>query len=349
MVPTSHTPALLAAVVPLLAVEGGRLLVTTKTGADRIGGGSNDKPFLQNEPNYSPETLDYFGFAFFLGLPLPGRCVRVLVQQGQNSIAWRRRQWEYQPFEAQIDEAADVLVLGRSAEERQRELLAAKALLSLAQLLYPAGEVGTREIDRQPSVAIFRCALEDAFGLRSEQDGRSARLHGLRIRPDRVEVHELAVELGGFLGPDFADGEDFFLDDFPFPLCYRAVIFHLLDVPSAADSEHDAPAGDHVERSDFLCQRDRIALDNEAYARAQLQLLGNRRNGAERDEWIMRMPVLLRQISTAREGRLSRSGNMGVLGKPQRLEVTLLGLEPEFDRLNRVVSRKHRNCKLGHD
>src|SRR6202035_1368897 len=98
--------------------------------------------------------------------------------------------------------------------------------------------------------------------------------------PDRIEVDELAVKLGRLFGPYRAHREDFFLDDFPAPLELRAVIRHLLDVPARADSENHAAAGNHVERRDFLCKRDRIALDHQANASAEVELLGYRRGCA---------------------------------------------------------------------
>jgi len=46
-------------------------------------------------------------------------------------------------------------------------------------------------------------------------------------------------------------------------LAERAVVFHLLDVPPAADAENKAPARDLVERGNELRRLDRIALDRE--------------------------------------------------------------------------------------
>jgi len=85
------------------------------------------------------------------------------------------------------------------------------------------------------------------------------------------------------------------------------VVFHLVLVPAAADPEQKPPAGDLVERGDRLRGLYRVALDDEADAGAELQLLCDRRRGAQHHERVHRVVVLLRQIAAARGFTLERA------------------------------------------
>jgi hypothetical protein len=51
------------------------------------------------------------------------------------------------------------------------------------------------------------------------------------------------------------------------------VILDVLDVSAAADAEQKPLAGDLVDRGDELCHLDRVALNDEADAGCQLELV----------------------------------------------------------------------------
>src|SRR5208282_6208127 len=109
-----------------------------------------------------------------------------------------------------------------------------------------------------------------------------------------------------------------------------------------------AAARNHVERRHFLGERDRVALNHQAYSRAEFEFPGYGGRRAKRDERIVRVPVLFWQFGSAGEGRLARRGYVSVLGEEHRLEAAFFGRACKFDRLDCVVSREHRDSEFGH-
>ena len=107
---------------------------------------------------------------------------------------------------------------------------------------------------------------------------------------------------------------------------------HLLAVPAAADAELEAPAGEEVERGDLLGGGDRVALDDQADAGADPQLRRGLRDGGQRHERVVRVPVLLRQLAAARVRRVAGDRDVRVLGEEQRLEAGVLGGSAELAR-----------------
>src|SRR5206468_551554 len=81
------------------------------------------------------------------------------------------------------------------------------------------------------------------------------------------------------LGPDFLHGEHALAQEPPAALPLGVVMSHLLFVPAATDAKEHAAARQPVERRNLLRERDRIALDDEADAGAELEALrrGTRR------------------------------------------------------------------------
>ena len=55
----------------------------------------------------------------------------------------------------------------------------------------------------------------------------------------------------------------------------RYVIFHLLSIPAAADTEQKAPLRHLVRDATRLCSLYRVALYNQADSSAELELLGD--------------------------------------------------------------------------
>ena len=89
-------------------------------------------------------------------------------------------------------------------------------------------------------------------------------LLGLGVLPDGVEVDELAVILGRLLGPQLLHRQHTLAHDLEARVVAGAVILHLLDVPTAADAEDEAAAGELVEAGDRFRGDDRVALRDEA-------------------------------------------------------------------------------------
>ena len=163
------------------------------------------------------------------------------------------------------------------------------------------------------------------------------------MRPDFVEVHELAVVLGLFVGPDFLHGLDALAAYLPAPVERRAVVLHLLGVPAAADAEDQPAVGQLVHGRHFVGHRDRVALDHQTDAAADLDRVGHRGRGGQRDEQVVRMPVFLGQVAAARKRALAAGRNVSVFREPDRLEAARLALLGERVRSNGIVGGEHRD------
>ena len=124
------------------------------------------------------------------------------------------------------------------------------------------------------------------------------------------------------------------------------MVGHLFAVPAGADPEHEAAVRDAVHRRDFLGERDRVALDHQTDAGAETDPFRHRRAGAERDERVVRVRVVLRQIATAGERRLAAGRDVRMFREEQRVEAALFDRTGEFDRLNRIVRWKHRDTEM---
>src|ERR1700687_5808345 len=99
-------------------------------------------------------------------------------------------------------------------------------------------------------------------------------LRRLGPRPDLLEVYELSMILGLVLRPDFLHRRDLLAQLFPPGSEGRAVVLHLFNVPATADAEDETSVRQVVEAGYFLSGRDGVALDDQADARAELQLRG---------------------------------------------------------------------------
>src|SRR5207244_7647056 len=101
-------------------------------------------------------------------------------------------------------------------------------------------------------------------------------------------------------------------------------------VPAAADAEEDTAAGQPVERGDLLGRRDRIALDDEADAGAELEAPGRPGRRHQRDEGIVGRPVVAGKLASAGPGAPPARGDVRVLREPTRIDAALLELPPEL-------------------
>src|SRR6266446_2859750 len=62
----------------------------------------------------------------------------------------------------------------------------------------------------------------------------------------------------------------------------------------------------------------------------------------------MRMRVLHREFAAPRVGRTTARRNMRMLGEEERIESALLDRLGQFDRLDRIVGRKHHHAECWH-
>ena len=196
-------------------------------------------------------------------------------------------------------------LVGRGAEHRGRDRLRVAALF-LGHPIEPRellADLDAAAGPREPAVAIFDDAAQRVVGLAAQQDRRVRLLRRLRVRPDLVEIDHLAVILGLVLRPQRLHRQDALAHQLEARVVAGAVVFHLLDVPAAADAEHEAAAGELVEAGDLLRGDDRVALRDQADAGAEPQLFRHRGGEGQRDERVVRMGVALRQFAAARERR----------------------------------------------
>jgi hypothetical protein len=114
-------------------------------------------------------------------------------------------------------------------------------------------------------------------------------------------------------------------------------MLHLLGVPAAADAEEHAAAREMVEARHLLGERDRIALDDQADAGADLEAGGDGGRRRQGHEGIECVPVLLRQIRAAGPGAAPADRNVRVLGHEQGLEAARLGLAGQLVDADRVI------------
>src|SRR5437870_12546927 len=88
-------------------------------------------------------------------------------------------------------------------------------------------------------------------------------LYRLRVRPNLIEVHELTVKVGLFLGPYFLHRQHSLTQQAPSLFEVGAVILHHLRIAAAADEKYEPDAGNDVEAGHLFCSDDRVTLDNE--------------------------------------------------------------------------------------
>src|SRR4029079_18121440 len=126
--------------------------------------------------------------------------------------------------------------------------------------------------------------------------------------------------------------------------CKRsAVIGHLLLVPTSANAENEPTRGKLVDRRYLLGGVNWITLKDKADPRSKLNGFRHRGGSGKRDERIVAIVIVLRQLSAAGPRRFATGGNVTVLRQPQRLVTSRLRHPGKVVRLNRVIRRKH--CK----
>ena len=171
-------------------------------------------------------------------------------------------------------------------------------------------------------------------------------LDGLRPAPHRAEVDHLAVILGLFLRPDRLDRLHALAQKLPSSLEHRAVVGHLLTVPSAADPEQKPTVGDGVEARSLLGGVDWIALDQQADAGPDLERLRGDSRGRQGHKGIHRVHVHPRQLAARRVRGGAAGGDVRVLGDPEGLEPRLLDGRRQLGHGDRVVGGKDRDTEL---
>jgi hypothetical protein len=244
--------------------------------------------------------------------------------------------------EAGLGEALEHLGVGGRTHDHERD----RPVGTLAQLQPTLDDALAREVGK-PRVAEAQDAIGDRLARPSHEHRRAGPLGRLGVGPDALEAHVLAVVAGLVLGPDRPHRLDALGHDRHPQARVGAVVAHLLAVPARADAELEPPAGEMVDRGDFLGGDDRVALHDEADPAADPQPRRAHHGRRHRDEEVQGVDVASRQGAVAdRERRLAARGDVRVLGEEERLVATLLDQAGERSRIDGVVRREHRDAGL---
>ena len=240
--------------------------------------------------------------------------------------------------------------LGGAKKSRDRRRLRIAA--GLPQVLAQRGDlldrVGVRAQDRHPTVAVLHHPVEGPRAVAADDDRGVRPLEGLRVGPDPLEAHELALVARLPLRPDRLHGQHTLAQEPPARLEGGAVVLHLLGVPAAADPEEHATAREPVQRGHFLGRDDRVALDHEADAGAELEASRRGGGGHQGEERIVGRPVVARQLAAGRPRAPAARRDVRVLREPHRLEAALLEGAGQLVRRDRVLGGEHDDAVI-HD
>src|SRR5262245_28040514 len=204
-----------------------------------------------------------------LGIPIEHR------QDGVTALRWQAQD---HPCGADVPVSVHQLLVTRGPEDRDGDRLHVTPRLggSILELCHALGDQLRVATAWEPAFAIVDYALQCVGAFATEQHGRMWLLSRFGPAPEQLKIHELAVELGNVLGPDLFHGAHL-LDHLLKPrLEHRAVMRHLFSVPATTDAKEKTAARKPIEAGDLFSGNDCIALDDEANASAQLEILGHR-------------------------------------------------------------------------
>src|SRR5207253_2198561 len=134
-------------------------------------------------------------------------------------------------------------------------------------------EVGRRSpAARQPPIAELCRAAQSRAAMAANPDGRVGLLDRMRMRSDRLELIETALEAGDVLCPDSLEDVQLLVANAATVLVHlrrKSQRFELLAHPANADSEVDAAARQIVKRSDHLGGEQGMAVRQDQHGGAQ--------------------------------------------------------------------------------
>src|SRR5438067_2490072 len=197
------------------------------------------------------------------------------VEDPQDFVGICRRQAHCHASDTEIAVASQHReVLRRTSQHyRQRCRVVAGLLGYLAEArheVFGATRAGARR-GRQDAVAVADRSPRGETEGAADNDRRMRLLRVLGPDLHRRKVDDLAVILGGVLGPDLLHRFDLLPHLQRAGLVICAVFFHFLGVPAATDAEQEAASGYLVERGHELRGLDRVSLDHQANSGAELE------------------------------------------------------------------------------
>src|SRR5712691_4176434 len=124
------------------------------------------------------------------------------------------------------------------------------------------------------------------------------------------------------------------------------MVLHLFGVPPAPDAKNQTSMRELIDGRNLFRHRDRIPLDRQADATAKLDRRGRGGRGHERHKEIVRVPVLLGEISSTREGGAATGGDMGMLGVPHGFKAPLFTGPRQLVGPEGIIGGKHLNAEF---
>src|SRR6266852_580686 len=275
-------------------------------------------------------------------------CLNALLQAGHDLFGSRGGQSKDAPTHALASPVIDATRVGSQPEygdwNRVPTRLFGQAR-KLRNALVNAGRVSPSS-NRHPFVAVVEYALERVRTVAADDDRRMWLLDRFGPLPDAVEVHEVTVKIGLFVGPELLHGQDPLAHELPAAVGIGAVIGHLLQVPAAAHAEQKASARQVIQRGHLFGGGDRIALDHQAHPRAKAELAGHRGRGGQSQKRVKHVRVLAWELCTAGPRGAPLSRDVRVLWYPQRLESLVFGGAGQVDDRDRVLGWEDKYAKL---
>src|SRR5688500_12287491 len=104
------------------------------------------------------------------------------------------------------------------------------------------------------------------------------------------------MKLRLIFGPDLLHCKDPLAKYLPPPFESGSMIFHLFDIPPAADAEDEATVREPIKSGHLFGSDYRVALNNQADARRHFKTLCRKSSSRQGDKRVVSVPILLRQV-----------------------------------------------------
>jgi hypothetical protein len=123
----------------------------------------------------------------------------------------------------------------------------------------------------------------------------------------------------------------------------RAVICHLLGIPTSTNAKDETTPGESIKTGDGLSCDNWIALRHERDPSTETKGSRSRRSECKRNERVVRVRVALGQFAAARERGAPADWDVGVFTNEQRFKLARFELAGQLANIYAVVRRKVKN------
>src|SRR3989454_8716880 len=172
------------------------------------------------------------------------------------------------------------------AQRERRGRRAAAGLAEPCDLGLAGPQLRRRAIDRMPGGSEPSGAAERGPAVAADPDRRVRLLQGLGLEHEPAEPRVLARERRRAAGPELLHRRQILVGHGAALREGHAEGGALGGDPAGADAEHDAPAGERVERGDHLGGDDRVAIRDDEHSGAEPDPAGRPGDDGERHEGV---------------------------------------------------------------